>query len=84
MSPPKSLIPNRKEALKRRKPERERLCCYTNKRLKITIKDNGIIRVDERENRNGDEKDPNEITPYENNQERVLKVSLINAMNHSL
>ena len=69
MSPPKSLIPNRKEALKRRKPERERLCCYTNKRLKIAVKDNGIIRVDERENRNGGEKDPNEITPYENNQE---------------
>lgn len=69
MSPPKSLIPNRKEALRRRKLEKGRLCSYTNKRLKITIKDNGIIRVDEREKRNGDEKDPNEITPYENNQE---------------
>ena len=69
MGPPKSLILNRKEAIRRRKLENRRLCCYTNKRLKITIKDNGIIRVDERENRNGDDKDPNEITPYENNQE---------------
>ena len=69
MGPPKSLIPNRKEAIRRRKLESGRLYRYTNKRLKITIKDNGIIRVDERENRNGDDKDPNEITPYENNQE---------------
>ena len=73
MSPPKSLIPNRKNAIRKRNLEKGRLCCYTNKRLKITIKDNGIIRVDEREGRNGEAKDPNEITPYENNQERVLK-----------
>lgn len=31
-------------------------------------KDNGVIRVDERESRNGEDHDPNEITPYENNQ----------------
>ena len=66
----KSLIPNRKAAIRKRQLEnKERFCCYTNKRLKITIKENGIIRVDEREGRNGEEKDPNEITPYENNQE---------------
>ena len=80
MTPPKSLIPNRKNAIRnkaKRKLEKGRLCCYSDKKLKITIKDNGIIRVDEREGRNGDEKDPNEITPYENNQERVLKPSFM-------